>query len=76
MDGGAGTTVTLRLATDGVAGDRAEVEVSRRLQTLTGFFDSFLKNKPLTSTVETRLEVDATWNQTPAPTVRTKACGS
>lgn len=76
MDGGTGTTVTLTLTTAGVAGDRAQVEVTRGLQTLTGFFDGFLGGKQLTSEVETRIEVDATWGGGSGGVTRTKLCGS
>jgi Flp pilus assembly protein TadG len=76
MDGGSGTRVTLRLTTAGQAGDRAEVEVERTLQTLTGFYDALLAGKTLRSTVDTRIEVDSTWNGVTPPTTRTKVCGT
>jgi len=66
MDGGAGSAVTLRLPTQsgtvpGQSGQRAEIEVTRDLDTLTGFFDSLLSSVVLTSEVDTRIEVDASW---------------
>lgn len=66
MDGGNGTTVTLRLpsqtgAVPGQSGQRAEIRVTRSLETLTGFFDAFLGGKTLASNVDTRIEVDASW---------------
>ena len=66
MDGGNGTEMTLRLPSQtgsvaGQSGQRAQVEVRRGLQTITGFFDSLLAGVELTSDVDTRIEVDATW---------------
>jgi len=62
MDGGSGTTVSISTLGAGEAGDRGEVSVTRELDTLTGFYDAILGGIDLDSSVDTRIEVDATWS--------------
>lgn len=61
LDVAEGSRVTLALPGGDQAGDTVEVTVESDLELLTGFFDGMLGDKVLTSTVESRLEVDATW---------------
>lgn len=63
---GAGSTTTVQLARTGPAAgtDSATVTVRKPLKQLTGFLDFALKDVVLSSSVETRLEQDATWNGT------------
>lgn len=48
----------------GTVGEFASVTVEADLQTITGWFDGMLGSKELTSTVETRLEQNASWAET------------
>lgn len=61
MDDDADSSVRLT-RTSGAVGDRATIEVSRELNTLTGFLDAFLPDgTDFSSTIEFRLEQTASW---------------
>lgn len=62
------STVTLAfvVAGDDEVGDYAEIRVERNLETITGFFDSFLGGVAPNSEVSFRLEQDAAWVATAA----------
>jgi len=61
---GARVTLTLQGSTpaDRAIGRPVTIEVTRELDTLTGFLDFALKGRTLTSSATTRLEQTATWN--------------
>ena len=64
MDLSSDNEVTLSLAGGtGTVGEFAEVTVRSDLETLTGWFDPILGSKTLSSTVSTRLEQEATWDE-------------
>ncbi len=71
VGGGGGTTVSLAFVDAGATGKTrghfARVTVRRPLNQITGFLGFALDNVVLSSTVETRLETDATWNATVNP---------
>ena len=59
------TRVALSFDASGTsAGDYATIEVERDLETITGFFDSFVGGLTPSSTVSFRLEQDANWTAT------------
>lgn len=60
MDAGSATTVSFT-STGKAVGDTATITVSKPLQTLTGFLDSFIGGKTLSSAIDTRLELNGTW---------------
>ena len=60
MDTKSATTVSMASSGKSV-GDTATVTVSKPLDTLTGFLDTFIGGKTLSSTIETRLELTGTW---------------
>ena len=64
LDVATNVLVTLSLPDGADAGDTVEVTIEAPLDTLTGFFDAALGDKVLTSTVDARLEQDATWATT------------
>lgn len=67
MDASADSTIIVtRTAGDFEIGDSAFVTVESDLDTLTGFFDFMLSGINLKSSVETRLEQDAEWSETPS----------
>ncbi len=63
MDPAGVTKIRLTLVTPGAnqVGDRARLEVSVDVETLSGMLDPILDDMVLTSTVVTRLERDASW---------------
>ncbi len=46
------------------AGQTVSVTVESPLQTITGWFDPLIGSKELTSTLQVRIEQEATWNET------------
>lgn len=68
MDEDSDATVAISLPDGDQLGERAVVTVSKPLDTLTGFLDTFLGGKTLSDTVEIRLEQTAEWN------ARTQGC--
>lgn len=64
-------TLSLETAGEASAGALAIVEIDSDLQTITGWFDGFLGTKNLNSTLQVRLEQEATWNE-----ITAKACSS
>lgn len=60
MDVGSTTTV-LMTSTSKVVGSTATITVSKPLDTLTGFLDTFIGGKTLSSSIDTRLELDGNW---------------
>jgi len=70
IDDPAGTTVSLQIPSQtvaaggaiGDAGQKAIVRIEKPLDTLTGFLDFALGDVDLTSEVEVRLEVKASWS--------------
>lgn len=68
---GDGTTVSLSYVDTGTNGNQrgefARVRVQRPLQQVTGFLGFAIDGVVLSSTVETRLEQDATWAATTTP---------
>ena len=67
MDASSDATISVtRNAGDFEIGDSAFVSVETDLDTLTGFFDFMLDGIDLKSSVETRLEQDAEWSETPS----------
>jgi Flp pilus assembly protein TadG len=60
-----GDNVSVRLTRTGSAvGQEFEVQVSKPLDQLTGFLGPFLNNITLTSTVDSRIEQEASWTST------------
>ena len=77
LDGGSGTAVTLQIPNGqtgpvGSVGQYATVSVNRPAVSLSGLFSPIFSGKSLSSEVETRLEVKATWSSSNA--ARTKNC--
>lgn len=68
MDSGRNVTVTVNHPNGTTIGQVARVQISQPIDQLTGFFGSMLNSRTLRSTVEVRLEQNATWNQ------RTQTC--
>lgn len=62
MDDDSTASVTISTPAGNQLGDKAVVTVSKPLDTLTGFLDSFLGGTTLSDTVEIRLEQTAEWN--------------
>jgi Flp pilus assembly protein TadG len=67
MDEDTNSTIAISLPEGDLLGDKAVVTVSKPLDTLTGFLDTFLPSD-LDDTIEIRLEQNADWN------ARTQAC--
>jgi len=70
MDQASNATITVTLPGTASVGQRAQIQVTEDLDTLTGFLDGFLGGVTLTSDVDIRLEQDATWatRAKPCPT--------
>lgn len=64
MDANATVTVAITQPDGPATGGRVVVNVSRPIETLTGFVDFALEGRTLSSTVTARVEQDATWTPT------------
>lgn len=60
MDASGTTTVAISSPAK-TLGSRATITVSKPLNTLTGFLDTFLAGRTLSSSIDTRLELNGTW---------------